>query len=55
MSWDNVWLVASGGVVDKYHKGEMTLEEARAKLQELGAPESIMARLGIEQTKEIEE
>ena len=58
MSWNNVvpaWLVASGGVVDKYHKGKLPLEEARAKLQELGAPESVMARLGVEQTKEIEE
>ena len=48
MSWNNVipaWLLAADSVISQYHKGELDYARAKAKLEALDVPETMMKRL----------
>ena len=48
MSFSNVipaWVVIGDGIIRQYHEGRIDLERAKAKLEQIGAPESMINRL----------
>jgi hypothetical protein len=55
MSWNNVipaWLLAADSVISQYHKGELDYDRAKAKLEALDVPETMMKRLDETNEKE---
>jgi len=48
MSWNNAipaWLVAADGVINQYAEGRLDYDRAKAKLEALGVPDTMMKRL----------
>ncbi len=48
MSWNNVipaWLIAADGVINQYAEGRLDYDRAKAKLEALGVPDTMMKRL----------
>jgi hypothetical protein len=48
MSWSGVipaWLVAADSVINQYAEGRLDYDRAKAKLEALGVPDTMMKRL----------
>lgn len=48
MAFNNVipaWVILGDDIINKYHEGKVTREEAETKLRDLNAPPSMMERL----------
>jgi nicotinamide mononucleotide (NMN) deamidase PncC len=48
MSWGGVipaWLLAADGVINQYAEGRLDYDRAKAKLEALGVPDTMMKRL----------
>jgi hypothetical protein len=55
MSWNNVipaWLIVADSVINQYHKGELDYDRAKAELEALGVPDTMMKRLDETNEKE---
>jgi len=55
VSWNNVipaWVIVGDSVINQYHEGNLRLDVAEKKLDDLGVPESMKQRLYDNKEKE---